>query len=68
MYDYFMRVARANHLPEPPAISLEQARTQLSAGMLSYMEESRRIDNHKLLNTFGIKLKYPDLEKGLKLD
>lgn len=68
MYDYFMRVARANHLPEPPAITLEQARTQLSAGMLSYMEESRRIDNHKLLNIFGIKLKYPDLEKGLKLD
>jgi len=65
MYDYFMQVARAKKLPEPPAISLEQAKSQLSAGMLSYMEESRRIDNHKLLSVFNMTLKYPDLEKGL---
>lgn len=67
MCDYFMKVARANHLPEPPTISLEQAKTQLSAGMLSYMEESRRIDNRKLLTTFKISLKYPDLDKGLQI-
>lgn len=66
MYDYFMRVARAKHLPAPPAISLEQAQTQLSAGMLSYMAESRRIDNHKLLTVFAMELKYPNLEKGLE--
>lgn len=68
MYDYFMRVARARHLPEPPAISLQQAKTQLSAGMLSYMEESRRINIQKLLRVFDLSLKYPDLEKGLKQD
>ena len=66
MYDYFMRVARASHLPEPPVISLEQARSELSSGMLSYMDESRRIDNHKLLKDFKLTLKYPDLEQGLK--
>lgn len=49
-------------LPAPPAISLEQARTQLSAGMLSYMDESRRIDNKKLLDVFNLKLKYPYLQ------
>ena len=65
MYDYFIKVARASHLPEPPGITLQQAKTQLSAGMLSYMEESRRIDNQKLLSTFKLSLKYPDLEKGL---
>jgi len=68
MYDYFMRVARASHLPEPPAISLEQARSKLSSGMLSYMNESRRIDNHKLLKDFKLTLKYPDLEQGLNTD
>ncbi len=66
MYDYFMHVARACHLPEPPAISLQQARSELSSGMLSYMNESRRIDNHKLLKDFNLQLKYPDLERGLK--
>jgi len=65
MYDYFIKVARAKKLPEPPAITLQQAKTQLSAGMLSYMSESRRIDNQKLLTVFDLSLKYPDLEKGL---
>ena len=65
MCDYFMKVAQANKLPKPPTITLEQAKTQLSAGMLSYMGESRRIDNQKLLTTFKLSLKYPDLDKGL---
>lgn len=65
MYDYFIKVARANKLPEPPSITLQQAKTQLSAGMLSYMAESRRIDNQKLLSAFNLSLKYPDLDQGL---
>jgi NAD dependent epimerase/dehydratase family enzyme len=66
MCDYFMKVAKANHLPSPPTISLEQAQSQLSAGMLSYMAESRRISNEKLLTHFNLVLKYPDLNTGLK--
>ena len=65
MCDYFNKVARAVNLPEPPKISLQQASTQLSAGRLSYMHESRRIDNTKLLLHFKLLLKYPDLDKGL---
>ncbi|TNF35346.1 MAG: SDR family oxidoreductase [Gammaproteobacteria bacterium] len=65
MFDYFMKVARAHGLPEPPAISLEQAKRELSPGMLSYMEESRRIGNAKLLRDFHITLQYPDLDAGL---
>ncbi len=65
MCDYFTKVARAVHLPDPPQITLQQAKTQLSVGMLSYMNESRRIDNTKLLAHFKILLKYPDLDKGL---
>lgn len=65
MCDYFIKVARANALPEPPMITLQQAQTQLSAGMLSYMAESRRIDNQKLLSVFQLTLKYPDLDSGL---
>lgn len=66
MYDYFMAVAAAMHLPAPPAISLTEAQQQLSAGMLSYMAESRRIDNKKLLQDFKLVLQYPDLQAGLK--
>ena len=65
MFDYFTKVAKASGLPQPPSISLHAAQQQLSKGMLSYMAESRRIDNSKLLNDFGMTLKYPDLDAGL---
>jgi nucleoside-diphosphate-sugar epimerase len=68
MYDYFVKVAEVHNLPKPPAISLHEAQSRLSAGMLSYMEESRRIRNDKLLSTFNIELTYPDLNSGLKTD
>ncbi|HEY9032706.1 MAG TPA: NAD-dependent epimerase/dehydratase family protein [Pseudomonadales bacterium] len=66
MYEYFIKVADAAGLPRPPAITLQQAQQQLSAGMLSYMAESRRIGNARLLRDFGIKLQYPDLDAGLQ--
>ncbi|HEY9051986.1 MAG TPA: SDR family oxidoreductase [Gammaproteobacteria bacterium] len=66
MYDYFMKVAQAHNLPSPPVISLAQAKKELSPGMLSYMEESRRIGNAKLLRDFNLSLQYPDLDAGLK--
>ncbi len=66
MYDYFVDVAAAMNLPAPPAIALEDAQQQLSAGMLSYMAESRRINNKKLLKDFELVLQYPDLQEGLK--
>lgn len=66
MYDYFVGVAAAMNLSPPPAISLEDAQQQLSEGMLSYMAESRRINNKKLLNDFDLVLQYPDLQEGLK--
>jgi nucleoside-diphosphate-sugar epimerase len=66
MHEYITGVAAAMNLPVPPVISLQQAQHRLSAGMLSYLAESRRIDNSKLLKDFSIKLQYPDLQSGLK--
>ena len=67
MYEYFTGVAKALGLPAPPAISLAEAQHQLSEGMLSYMAESRRIDNSKLLKDFDLTLKYPSLQDGLQM-
>ena len=67
MFEYFTGVAATLNLPAPPAISLEEARHQLSEGMLSYMAESRRINNNKLLQVFGLRLEYPKLEEGLSM-
>jgi nucleoside-diphosphate-sugar epimerase len=65
MTGYFNRVADFLGLPRPPAISLEEAKRQLSPGMLSYLGESRRLSNRKLIEALGVRLRYPTLEEGL---
>ena len=32
---------------------------------MSYMRESRRLDNRKMLKELGVELRYPNLEAGL---
>jgi nucleoside-diphosphate-sugar epimerase len=66
MTDYFFRVADAAGLPRPPVVSRAQADAVLSAGMLSFLQDSRRMKNDRLLRELGIELQYPDLDAGLK--
>lgn len=65
MTDYFNRVADLAGLERPPLIDMEQAADQLSPGLLSYLQESRRLDNRKMLRDSGLSLRYPDLASGL---
>lgn len=65
MTDYFMQVADLLALPRPPCISLQEARNSFSASLLSFIEESRRIDNRLLLQSLPFRLRYPDLASGL---
>ncbi|MCG7873633.1 MAG: SDR family oxidoreductase [Candidatus Thiodiazotropha lotti] len=65
MTRYFDRVADYLQLPRAPQISMQEARRQLSPGMLSYLAESRRLSNRKLLEELGVVLRYPELEQGL---
>ena len=66
MTDYFFRVADAAGLPRPPVVARDEADAVLSAGMLSFLNDSRRMRNDRLLSALGIELQYPDLESGLK--
>jgi nucleoside-diphosphate-sugar epimerase len=66
MTDYFFRVADVLGLARPPEVSLADARQRLSAGMLSFLEESRRLENGKMLQELGVKLRYSDLDRGLE--
>jgi nucleoside-diphosphate-sugar epimerase len=65
MADYFRRLAELAGLPPAPQISLVEAPQRLSPGMLSYMEESRRLSNRRIVEELGVELKYPSLESGL---
>ncbi|MET0070947.1 MAG: SDR family oxidoreductase [Candidatus Thiodiazotropha sp.] len=65
MTRYFNQVADFLKLPRPPVITLEEAQRRLSPGMLSYLGESRRLSNRKLLEELGVELIYPSLQQGL---
>jgi len=66
MTEYFFALADHFGLARPPALDWEQAEQEISKGMLSYLRESRRIDNSRMLSELGIKLRYPDLVAALK--
>lgn len=65
MAEYFRAVADRAGLPRPPEIPLAEAGERLSAGLLSYLAESRRLDNRKMLRELGVTLAYPSLAGGL---
>ena len=66
MTDYFWQVADHLKLPRPPAIPLAEARKVLTPAMLSFLDESKRLDNRKMREELGVVLRYPTLSEGLK--
>jgi len=66
MTEYFNAVADLYRLTRPPQISLAEARKKMTPLMLSYVAESRRLDNGRMLKKLGVELLYPNLEAGLK--
>jgi nucleoside-diphosphate-sugar epimerase len=66
MTEYFNTLADFFHLPRPPAVDWETAEQTISEGMLSYLRESRQIDNSRMLKELDIRLQYPNLLSGLE--
>ena len=66
MTEYFNCVADFAKLPRPPQITMAEAENTLSEGMVSYLKESRRIRNDKMLDILGIELEFPSIDKVLK--
>ncbi|MFK5915262.1 MAG: SDR family oxidoreductase [Woeseiaceae bacterium] len=66
MTAYFNTIADFTQLPRPPLVDWDEAEQTISKGMLSYLKESRRMDNTKMMKELGVTLLYPTLEEGLK--
>lgn len=64
--DYLFKLADITGLPRPPLISMQEAEKTLSPSLMSFLRESKRIHNLKMLEELGVKLRYPDLESGLR--
>ena len=65
MGDYFDLAADLYGLPRPPRLSRDMAKQQLSLMLLSFMSESRRMDNTRLKKELGVRLRYPTVSSGL---
>ena len=63
--DYFDLVAEVWGLPKAVEDDQNVSRNPISPTMRSYLSESRKIDNRKLLANFSIELQYPHPRQGL---
>jgi nucleoside-diphosphate-sugar epimerase len=66
MGDYFDLAADLYGLPRPPRVTRSAAREQLPAMLLSFMSESRRLDNTRLKRELRLRLRYPTVQSGLR--
>ena len=65
MGEYFDLVADAFGLARPRRVSLEEAGRELSPALLSFMRESRRLDNRRLVRELRVRLRYPSVQEGV---
>jgi nucleoside-diphosphate-sugar epimerase len=66
MGDYFDMAADLYGMSRPPRISRDDAQQQLPAQPLSFMGESRRLDNTRMKRELRVRLRYPTVDRGLR--
>ena len=66
MGDYFDLVADLYKLARPPRITREQALGELSPMQLSFIGESRRLENRRMKRELRLRLRYPTVVEGLR--
>ncbi|HNW03070.1 MAG TPA: SDR family NAD(P)-dependent oxidoreductase, partial [Burkholderiaceae bacterium] len=65
MGDYFDLAADLYGLERPPRVTRSEAKTLLSPMLLSFMSESRRMDNTRMKRELKLVLRYPTVATGL---
>ena len=66
MTQYFTSVAILLGLEPPKQVSMAEAKQVMNPMMLSYLQETRRMDNRKMREELDVVLRYPNLDAGLK--
>ncbi|MDB5897724.1 MAG: nucleoside-diphosphate-sugar epimerase-like protein, partial [Ramlibacter sp.] len=66
MGDYFDRAADLYGLPRPARLPRSTAQEQLPLMLLSFMSESRRLDNTRLKRELRLALRHPTVDSGLR--
>ena len=63
---YLQRVARISGLAAPVLVSRAEARRLLPAASWSFLADSRRVDNRRMLEELGVALAHHDLDEGIR--
>jgi len=66
MADYFDEVADHFHLPRAPRLPRVELEKQVSPMLLSFMSESRRLQNQRIKIELGARLMFPTVADALK--
>jgi nucleoside-diphosphate-sugar epimerase len=59
-------VADLHGLPRATRIARRDAEGRIPAALLSFMSESRRLDNRKMKELLGVRLRYPTVYEGVR--
>nr|WP_229409048.1 SDR family oxidoreductase [Massilia yuzhufengensis] len=65
MADYFDAVADAFGMARPPRLPRAELQAVVTPALLSFMSESRRLDNTRLKRELRVRLRYPDVAVAL---
>ena len=66
MGDYFDLAADLYQLLRPPRVARDAAADQLPLMLLTFMSESRRLDNRRMKKELRLALRYPSVDEGLR--
>ena len=66
MGDYFDLAADLYQSPRPPRVARDAAADQLPLMLLTFMSESRRLDNRRMKKELRLALRYPSVDEGLR--
>jgi nucleoside-diphosphate-sugar epimerase len=66
MGDWFDLVADHFSLARPERIGREEARQRIAPGLLSFMNESRRLTNTRIKDELRVRLVWPTVQEGVK--
>jgi nucleoside-diphosphate-sugar epimerase len=63
--EFLQRVAALAGLSAPPLVAFADAAGRISAGMLAFLRESRRVDNRRMREELGIEPRFANLDDGI---
>lgn len=66
MGDWFDRVADLAGVPRPPRITRDEAAARLTPMQMSFLGESRRLDNRRLKRELRLALRYPTIDDAFR--